>query len=179
MFSPPFRRLIVGLVMVLSAGVLAAQPSDDCTGAALDGSDTLSFNGATTPSNASFNVSGTGCTNPAFALDSAVCFRPTNNCSVNFSCAFNSGSAYLNVRNVGAAACEATAGPCVANAALSATSPNVISNIALTGGTSYCFICHTDDQVAPFATQTFTITLADGSASCGALPVDLQRFEVD
>ena len=179
MFGPPFRRLLVGVIMVLFAGVLAAQPSDTCTGAALDGSDNLPFNGATTPANASFNVSGIGCTNPGFALDGAVCFRPTNNCSVNFSCAFNSGSAYLNVRNVGAAACDAAAGPCVATAALSGTSPNVISGIALTGGTSYCFICHTDDQVAPFATQTFAITLADGSASCGALPVELQRFEVE
>src|SRR5687767_1593829 len=73
MLDQPFRRLLVGLVMVLSAAAAPAQPADECTGAALDGSDSLPFGGATTPANASFNVSGTGCTNPGFALDAAVC----------------------------------------------------------------------------------------------------------
>jgi len=182
MLDQPFRRLLVGLVMVLSAAAAPAQPADECTGAALDGSDSLPFGGATTPANASFNVSGAGCTNPAFALDAAVCLRPTNNCVVNFTCTFTSDNVtpqgYLNVRNVGSDACNAGAGACVANVGLGA-SPRAINNISLTGGTSYCFICHTDDQTMPFANQSFSITLAAGSASCGALPVDLQGFEVN
>ncbi len=118
----------------------------------------------------------------AFALDAAVCLRPTNNCVVNFTCSFTSDNvspqAYLNVRNVGSSVtCDAGAGPCVANLALGA-SPRVINNTSLTGGTSYCFICHTDDQTMPFATQTFNIAQADGSASCGALPVELMSFDV-
>jgi hypothetical protein len=176
--------LLLAALVFLGAVDAHAQPADDCSGpACLDGSDTLSFNGATTPGNAAFNLTGTGCTaSGVFTLDGVVCFEPTSSCSVNFSCTSNgTGNIWVNVRNMGAGSCPTacvhTAGPCV-NSAGPATPPTAtLTNVSLIGGINYCFICSTADQ-APAAQQTFAITLAAGSADCGALPVELMSFDV-
>ena len=166
---------------VFVAAAAEAQPADDCSGPAqLTGASTLPFAGSLTPANLAFNTSGVGCTFAAgFQLDSAVCFVPTNNCTVDFTCTHTGGSGTgvgtVNVSNVGGGACTTAVVPCVAGAT-TASSPTSVTNVSLTAGTNYCFICHSDGQ-APADLQGFSITINTGN--CGALPVELLKVGVE
>jgi len=181
--SLPSGRLLLIVVLTLStASVALGQPVEDCAGADLSGSDALPFSGSFTPASFNFNLSGAGCFQPPFGLDSVVCFTPTNSCTVDFSCSFPSSQRVeVNVRDMGTGGtCTTAAGPCVASAGVDAgagndaTSPLLLTGVALTAGSHYCFVCSTSDQV-PSVQQTFSIS----GAGCGALPATLQRYEVE
>ena len=176
------RVLLAASVLVLVAAAGEAQPADDYSGPAqLTGAITLPFNGSLTPGNLAFNLTGAGCTTPTgFQLDSVVCFVPTNNCTVDFTCthtggATGTGLGTVNVRDNGnGGACTQTAGPCVAGAA-TASSPTSVTNVSLTAGTNYCFVCNSDGQ-GPGDLQGYSITANTGD--CGALPVELLNVDV-
>jgi len=174
------KTVSVGLGLILMAALPAlSQPVEDCTGAALDGSATLPFNASFSPTSFNFNLSGAGCFQPPFSVDSVVCFTPTASCTVDFQLTFGASQRVeLNVRDNGAGgSCDTTAGICVASTGVdagsgsNATSPQTLSSVNLTGGVNYCFVASTSSVVQ----HTFNIT----GTGCGALPVQLTHISVD
>lgn len=108
--------------------------------------------------------------------DSVVCFRPTNSCSVDFSCsATPAGSpVVVNLRIMGSGSCTTAAGACGGTNLNETDGTAAMTMRPLTGGSNYCFVCASNLGT----TQTLAITAAGGT-NCGALPVELLIFGVD
>ncbi|MEM7587284.1 MAG: hypothetical protein AAF560_28110 [Acidobacteriota bacterium] len=163
----PIRRLslILALLFLVSASAGAQPPAEDCTGADLTSSDTLPFFDSIIPTTDDFDMTGTGCVEEG--VDSAVCFTPTNGCTVTVTCEGDSG---VQTANVFTGSCTTSPTSCT-NTASGAIA--TISGLVLSAGVNVCLICE-------YSSPTFNdVTITATSGDCGALPVDLQSFSIE
>ena len=156
---------IIMLSALLSTAAQAQLPVEDCTGADLDGGDTFPVGGFFIPSADDFTMTGTSCTEQG--VDSVLCFTPTSSCDVNIDCENDSGTQSVNVF-VGP--CSAAPASCLASATGASAS---LTNFTLTAGQNVCVVCEYSDP-----SGLHGMTIAEVSGSCGALPVQLQSFDV-
>ncbi|MEM6796254.1 MAG: hypothetical protein AAF725_19950 [Acidobacteriota bacterium] len=160
-------RSWVVLLIALSASAVPAlaQPSETCTSADLGISDTFPIGGFTPVADDDFAMTGTGCSEEG--SDLAVCFTPTDDCTVTILCGIDTGTSAVNVFD----------GPCSSSpAACSASqsgSPGEISSVALVGGQNTCVVCEFSDP----GLAEFSVVATAGD--CGSLPVELMSFSVE
>lgn len=152
------------------ATVLAAQPSNTCTGADLTGADTLPESGIVLDPSDDFSTTGAGCSSLGDD-DWVACMVPENSCEVRLGCTSDASDQRPNVY---AASCGSIGAgtPCLASASVAAT-----VDVALTGGTEYCFVCDSNG-IGSSQAGGLSLTAINGT-DCGSLPVSLQSFSID
>lgn len=157
--------IVAALFLLLVVSAQAQPPTENCTGADLDGGDMFPFMGSITPVTNDFAMTGSFCGGEE-GTDAVVCFTPTTSCNVDITCT-HSGSVNVFV------------GPCTSSPASCVDSNNgsgsvTISDLNLTAGQNVCVVCEGTDSM-----EVTEVTIAELSGPCGPLPVDLQSFEIE
>jgi hypothetical protein len=160
--------------MLFSVSVALAQPPAETCGAgdSLSGADMLPQTLVATPAANSFTMSGAGCNELGF--DHVTCLTPTTDCTIVAEC-FDPDALTDEVEglqfsiSVFSGACSTAPASCLDSSQGTAASGQI--SVAVTGGTNYCFVCERADSNA----MTLEMSTA---GSCGALPVELQTFDV-
>lgn len=167
-------------LLLVSNPVLAQPPAETCgVGDSTTSGDMLPFNQTGTASTNNFTMTGTGCNE--LGTDNVTCMTPANGCTVTATCADDfipppaqggpspdglqlSVSAFDGGCNTSPASClDSNQG----------TGSGTITGLALTAGTTYCFVC---ERGIP-GTTNLQVTATSGD--CGALPVGLESFSAE
>ena len=173
-------KLAAGLLFFASSSL--AQPAETCgPGDSLGGLDTLPQNLVGSALSDDFTMTGAGCNERQF--DHVTCLTPTTDCTIVAACAagvrlssdtesnseVDSEGLQVSVNAV-EGACSTAPASCLASSVGTGASGDV--NVAVTGGTTYCFVCEVD-----FA-KSLQLSLST-AGDCGFLPVGLQSFSID
>jgi len=174
---------VIGLLAIcLALPAFSQTTTNDCTGQpTINGStsgDIAPFTAFPGFETDSFNTSQGNCrSGPATQIDSVWCFTPTDDCTPTFELTGATGTESFII-NLVSGSCTTTpdAAACIASvAAPSQGADALLDGQPLTGGTQYCIVGIT--SLTTFSVAQFSFT--DGASSCGALPVEIQRFTVD
>ncbi len=166
----PRTRFVFVLAFALASVVSVAgpPPSENCTGADLSGTDMFDWSDFIGVSSNDFTLPGASCNEEG--IDWAVCFTPTNGCTVDIFCEFDSGNHSINVFT---GPCTLTPASCTHTTA--ATAFPSLTGVVLTGGVNTCVVCETTAA----GSGAGTITINQTAGDCGALPVGLLSFGVE
>ena len=161
----------VALASTVSPAVLAQPPAETCgAGDSLTGADAMPQNLSAFASSDDFDMSGTGCNERG--PDHVTCFTPGMSCTVLAECFDDPLSPQGLQFSVSAFQGSCTTAPASCLDSSQGTGNSGQISVALTGGTTYCFVCEVD-----FAGQVGLSLSTAGN--CGPLPVELQTFEIE
>lgn len=171
---------LLALLFLATTPAIAQPPATTCgLSDSLGSGDFFPIDATENTSSNDFTMTGTGCAE--HGVDHVTCMTPTTSCTVNAQCSDNFTLVPVETdRTLGLqVAVNAVQGSCSTSPATCldsgvGTGSGAITNLALTGGTTYCFVCE-----AGGSSIDLRLEIQAASGDCGALPVELLSLEIE